>query len=81
MGAFKNEEDIRRAIGEFTQKNIKVLDQLNEHVSELGKNLSLGERQLLVLIRIMLQKRRMVILDECTGSLDQEYSDLISNML
>nr|BBH86311.1 ABC transporter [Thermosporothrix sp. COM3] len=43
---------------------------LNTPVGERGKNLSAGQRQLVVLARVMLQNPSIVILDEATASID-----------
>jgi ATP-binding cassette subfamily C (CFTR/MRP) protein 4 len=55
--------------------------QSNQPVTVLGGNLSLGEKQLLVLVRAVLQAREIVILDECTGSLDEQYSKQLNDVL
>jgi ATP-binding cassette, subfamily B, bacterial len=43
---------------------------LHTHVGESGKGLSLGQRQLVALARIMLQDPAIIILDEATASVD-----------
>ena len=75
-----SEEEVRRVISEYAKEDSLPL-KLNARVDELGSNLSLGQRQVLVVLRTLLQQRRMVILDECTGSLDEEYNDLIRSIL
>lgn len=73
--------DLRRVVMDYSVDEIPIMKRLGDRVDELGKNLSLGERQLVVLLRTLLQERRMVILDECSSNLDQEYSQIIMAML
>ena len=47
-----------------------LVDQLNFRIEEKGKNLSLGERQLICLARCLLQASPLVIMDEATSSVD-----------
>ncbi|CAD8119651.1 unnamed protein product [Paramecium sonneborni] len=73
-----NSIDIIRILSKYGLSQIKLLENLQFRVQPHGSNLSLGEKQLLVLCRILLQKRKIVILDECTGNLDNQYCQQIN---
>ena len=53
------------------------LEKLNKSVGKYGNNLSGGQRQLVWLIRAMLQKSKIIILDEPTSSLDEENKTIV----
>lgn len=50
---------------------------LDARIEERGKNLSVGEKQLLCLARTLLQKAPIVILDEATSSVDPHSEELM----
>ena len=56
-------------------------DGLETKVSERGKNLSLGQRQLISLARVLLQDPTIIILDEATASVDPLTEALIQEGL
>jgi ABC-type multidrug transport system fused ATPase/permease subunit len=49
-------------------------------VEERGQNLSLGERQLLCLARLILQKRPLAVLDEATSHIDPETEKVLQSV-
>lgn len=59
----------------------KLPDGYNTMIAEDGENLSLGERQLLCIARVMLDLPPMLILDEATSSIDTRTEKRIQRAL
>lgn len=50
---------------------------LDRHIEEKGKNLSVGEKQLICMARCLLQETPIVILDEATSSVDPKSEEIL----
>lgn len=50
---------------------------LDFHVEERGKNLSLGEKQLICMARVLLKKSPLIIMDEATSSVDPQSEEIL----
>jgi ATP-binding cassette subfamily B multidrug efflux pump len=65
-------------IHDFIQK---LPGQYRYEVMERGATLSMGQRQLLSFVRVLVHNPRIMILDEATSSIDSESEELIQNAI
>ena len=78
-----SEDEVWRAIEKVgAEKFINSLPgKLNFNVKERGGSLSVGQRQLISCIRIMLYNPKIILLDEATSSVDSETETMIQNAI
>ena len=60
---------------------MKLPEQYHYNVMERGSTLSMGQRQLLSFVRVLVHNPRIIILDEATSSVDSESEELIQNAI
>ena len=71
------DEEILKVLNDFSLFDKYGNEKLDLVISENGKNLSLGEKQLIAFARTVLKKNKIVILDEATSSMDLETEKII----
>jgi ATP-binding cassette subfamily C (CFTR/MRP) protein 1 len=68
-------------VGLFSQDSPWAIQSLDDNILQDGENLSVGQRQLLVIARALLDGAGIVICDEATASIDAEADARIQKVL
>lgn len=83
FGTEASDEKVVETLKLIGAENIlaKFDNDINSHISNNGVNLSLGEKQLISLARVLIRDPRILIMDEATANIDTETESMINYAL
>ncbi|XP_023215396.1 multidrug resistance-associated protein 4-like [Centruroides sculpturatus] len=78
-----SEEMLWKAIEEVQLKEVisKLPGGLDSHLTEGGRNFSVGERQLICLARTILRQNKILVMDEATSNIDKRTDSCLQKII
>jgi ABC-type bacteriocin/lantibiotic exporter with double-glycine peptidase domain len=82
-GTNNNIQDIQNVIKYYGLQDfiMKFKEGLNTQVGKNGLNISGGQRQIILILRIIVQNKKILLFDEPTSSLDEDYKNILFNII
>lgn len=76
-----NNELIKKLKIFFKDNEIEIFKKQNFYIFENGNNLSSGQKQRFIFLRILLSNKKILIFDEPTSALDKDNADLVTSTI